>query len=316
MTSALPEDRWLPAAERPTLAAARTHSAVHWRAPSPGRVLLYIVLIGGAAMAVAPFIYMLMTSLKSYGSVITNNLWPWPPFGGEALQWQNYPQAIQAVGWDSQWGTWLLLRYLANSLIVCGAVMLGVQATSILAAYALARLDLPGQNIIFMLILAVIMVPEDLTLVPKVVMMFNLKWYNTYFALIVPFTVSVFGIFLLRQSFLQIPRDLYEAAVLDGMGHLRFLWSIVLPLSRPALITLALMTFIGSWDSFKWPLLVTRDSSMRVLAVGLQQFMLGEGKEVEQLMAFATLVTAPIVVFYFFTQKYFREAITTSGLKG
>jgi ABC-type glycerol-3-phosphate transport system permease component len=286
------------------------------RAPSIGRVLLYLVLIGGAFLALAPFIYMLLTSLKSYGSVITNNLWPWPPFGPEPLQWQNYPQAVQAVGWDAQWGTWLLVRYLANSLIVCAAVVLGVQVTSVLAAYALARLELPGSNAIFLLILAAIMVPEDLTLVPKVVMMFNLRWYNTYLALIVPFTVSVFGIFLLRQSFRQLPRELYEAAVLDGMGHLRFLWSIVLPLSRPALITLALMTFISAWDSFKWPLLVTRDSSMRVLAVGLQQFMLGEGKEVEQLMAFATLVIAPIVVFYFLAQKYFREAITTTGLKG
>lgn len=319
MTSAVPGERWRPADDRPTIATARVKTAAahrrRWRAPSVGRVLLYVVLIGGALMAVAPFIYMLLTSLKSYGSVIANTLWPWPPFGREALQWQNYPLAIQAVGWDSQWGTWLLVRYLANSLIVGGATVVGVLTTSVLAAYALARLNLPGSNAIFVLILTVIMVPEDLTLVPKVVMMFNLHWYNTYSALIVPFMVSVFGIFLLRQSFLQFPRELEEAAALDGMGHLRFLWSIVLPLSRPALITLALMTFIDSWDSFKWPLLVTRDSGMRVLAVGLQQFMLGEGKAVEQLMAFATVVIAPIVVFYFLAQKYFREAITTTGLK-
>jgi multiple sugar transport system permease protein len=287
-----------------------------FKLPSLGKLLLYAVLIGGALISVGPFIYMLMTSLKTYGSVIANNLWPWVPLGGEALQWGNYPQAIETVGWDSQWGTFLFVRYLANSLIVTAGIMLGVLTTSVLAAYALARLTIPGKNVIFLLILAGVMVPEDLTLVPKVVMMFNLKWYNTYFALIIPFTVSVFGIFLLRQFFMQIPRDLYEAAVLDGMGHLRFLWSIVLPLSRPALITLALMTFIWSWDSFKWPLLVTRDTNMRVLAVGLQQFMLGEGKEVQLLMAFSALVVAPVVVFYFLAQKYFREGIITSGLKG
>jgi multiple sugar transport system permease protein len=160
------------------------------------------------------------------------------------------------------------------------------------------------------------MVPEDLTTVPKVVMMFNLQWYNSYAALIVPFTVSVFGIFLLRQFFMQIPRELYEAAVLDGVGHIGFLFRVVLPLSRPILMALGLLTFVWSWDNFKWPLLVTRDSSMRVMAVGLQQFMIGEGKEVQLLMAFATLVAGPVIVLYFITQKYFKEGILTTGLKG
>ena len=113
--------------------------------------------------------------------------------------------------------------------------------------------------------LITMMMPEDLTLVPKLVMMFNLRWYNTYLALIVPSLVSVFSIFLLRQFFMQIPRDLFEAALIDGMGHLRFLVSVVVPLSKPALLTVGLLNFIWAWDAFKWPLLVTRDSSMRVL---------------------------------------------------
>src|SRR5205823_5405844 len=188
----------------------------------------------------------------------------------------------------------------------------GALATSVLAAYALARLDLPGKNVLFLLILAVVMVPEDLTLVPKVVMMFNLHWYNTYPALIIPFTVSVFGIFLLRQFFLQIPRDLYDAARIDGAGHFRYLRSVVIPVSYPAVITIALFTFIYAWDEFKWPLLVTRDSSMRVLGVGLQQFMSGEGGTNSQLMmALATIVVVPVLAFYFLTQKHFAEAIIT-----
>ena len=281
------------------------------------RLGLYIVLWLGALASLLPFVYMLMTSVKGYGSVVNNTLWPWPPFGVESPQVQNYAAAIQAVGLDRQTGTPLLVRYLANSIVVSTGIVLGSLVTSVLAAYALAKLNVPGKNLLFLFVLAVIMVPEDATLVPKVVMMYNLHWYNTYWALIVPFTVNVFGIFLLRQWFLQIPRDLFEAAVMDGMGHIRYLISIVLPLSKPALLTVALLSFIWSWDSFKWPLLVTRDSNMRVLGVGLQQFKAGEGgSNVQLLMAFATLVVVPVVCFYFLAQKQFREAVTMTGIKG
>lgn len=294
-----------------TQARART-APVSWL-----RVLLYAILIAGALASVLPFIYMLMTSLKSYGSLITGSLWPWPPFGAEPPAWENYPAAVRAVGQDRQWGIPLFFRYFANSAIVSTVELLGVLATSILAAYPLAQMRLPGKNIIFFLILATIMIPNDLTLVPKVVMMFNLKWYNTYLALTIPFMASVFGIFLLRQFFLQIPKDLYEAAVIDGAGHLRYLWSVVIPLSKPAIVTIALLQFIAAWDNFKCPLLVTRDPSMRVLAVGLQQFMVGEGgTNTHLLMAFATVVIVPVIIFYFFTQKHFREGIVTTGIKG
>jgi ABC-type glycerol-3-phosphate transport system permease component len=300
--------------------ATATHAAPSSAARpalSPVRVLIYAVLIVGALAAVLPFVYMVMTSLKTIGSIIANNFWPWPPFGSEPLQWANYPQAIRTTGWDAQWGVFLAVRYFANSLIVTAAVTLGVLFTSITAAYALAQMNLPGKNLLFLALLATIMIPNDLTLVPKVVMMFQLGWYNTYLALTVPFMASVFGIFLLRQFFLQIPRDLFEAAVIDGAGHLRYLLSVVVPLSRPAIVTIALFQFIWEWDSFKWPLLVTRDSNMRVLAVGLQQFMIGEGgSQTQLLMAGATLVIAPVVVFYFFTQRYFREGIVTTGIKG
>ena len=209
------------------------------------------------------------------------------------------------------------MRYFANSTIVALATLTGVLFTSSLAAYAFARMEVPGKNALFVLVLATIMVPSDLVLVPKVVMMFQLGWYNTYLALVVPFMVSVFGIFLLRQFFLQIPRELFDAALIDGAGHARFLRSIALPISYPAVVTLALFTFVWSWDEFKWPLLVTRDSSMRVLGVGLQQFMAGEGGNSAQLlMALATLVVVPILGFYFLTQKYFADAIITTGIKG
>ena len=278
--------------------------------------LIYAILVIGACLSLGPFIFMIMTSLKSYGSLINNNFWPWPPLGTEALQWQNYPRAIVEVGWDSQWGTWLFFRYAANSILVAGAVVCGVLLTSSLAAYAFAQIDLPGKNVLFLFVLATIMVPSDLVLVPKVVLMYELGWYNTYAALIVPFLDSVFGIFLLRQFFQQVPRDLFDAAMLDGAGHVRYLRSVMLPLSSPAVITLALFTFIWSWDEFKWPLLVTRDSNMRVLGVGLQQFMAGEGgNSAHLLMALATIVVIPVLAFYVVTQKHFTEAIITSGIK-
>ncbi len=298
------------------------------------RALIYAVLILGALASVLPFVYMLMTSVKTYGSATTNNFWPWFPLGDEALQWNNFAETIQTSGRDPELRDWcvqffgwagvpcanfdyLFIRYFANSVFTTLAIVAGAVITSILAAYALTHINLPGRNLIFLLILATIMVPNDLTLVPKVVMMFNLKWYNTYLALTVPFMASVFGIFLIRQFFMQIPRDLFDAARMDGAGHLRYLFTIVIPLSKPAIVTTALLNFIWAWDNFKWPLLVTRDSNMRVLAVGLQQFLVSEGgTKVQLMMAFAAMVVVPVVIFYFFTQKYFTEGVITTGIKG
>lgn len=284
---------------------------------SVGGLFVQAVIVIAAILAVVPFLYMVSTAFKTYADVINHVLWPWPPFGSEAPQIGNFPEAITTVGNDTQWKIPLFWRYLANSVIVTGSIVVGTLVTSTLAAYALGRMELPGKQFLFVIVLITMMMPEDLTLVPKLVMMFNIGWYNTYFALIVPSLVSVFSIFLLRQFFMQIPKDLFEAAMLDGMGHLRFMVSIVVPLSKPALLTVGLLNFIWAWDSFKWPLLVTRESSMRVLAVGLQQFMQGEGgSKVQLLMAFASMVIIPVLILYFVTQKQFREGILNAGLKG
>ena len=284
---------------------------------SVGRIVIYVVLILGAIVSLLPFLFMISTAFKSYGSVINNVIWPWPPLGTEPPQTGNFLEAMQDTGWDRAWGTWLFIRYIANSVIVAGVTVTGVLVTATLAAYALAQMNVPGKNAIFVLILASIMVPSDLTLVPKVVLMFSLGWYNTYLALTVPFLSSVFAIFLLRQFFLQVPKDLFDAALIDGSSRIRYLVSIVLPLSKPAVMTIGLLQFIWSWDSFQWPLLVTRDSNMRVVAVGLQQFMAQEGGTSTQLlMAFASIVVVPILVLYFLTQRYFQQGFITSGIKG
>jgi ABC-type glycerol-3-phosphate transport system permease component len=287
-------------------------------------VVMYTILTIGAILSVVPFIYMLMTSLKTYGSLISNNFWPWAPFGNEPLQWGNYAEAVQTIGWDKSWGMFLVFRYALNSIIVAGGTVGGVLITSVLAAYAFAQMKFPGKNVLFILLLTTVMLPSDLTIVPKAVMMYQLHnpfgpgpWYNTYLALIVPFLSSVFGIFLLRQFFMQIPKELFDAAVIDGAGHVRYLFTIVIPLSRPAVVSVALINFIWAWDSFKWPLLVTRDNSMRVLAVGLQQFLIGEGgTKTHLMMAFSAIVIIPVIVGYLFMQKYFTEGIATTGIKG
>lgn len=282
-----------------------------------GRIFIYSILIIGSILSVIPFIYMLLGSVKGYGSIINNNFWPWWPLGNEPLQWGNFSEAIRNVGVDRAWGIPMFFRYLINSLIVTSVTVTGTLLTSIMAAYAFSYIKLPGKSIVFILILATLMIPNDLTLVPKLVMIYNLKWYNTYMALTIPFMASVFGIFLLRQFFMQIPKELYDAAVIDGAGHIRYLVTIVVPLAKPAVITVALLNFIWTWDSFKWPLLVTRDSNMRVLAVGLQQYMASEGgTKTHLMMAFASMVVIPVLVFYFFTQKYFTEGIARTGIKG
>jgi multiple sugar transport system permease protein len=287
------------------------YKRVNWR-----RVFTYTVLVVGAVVSIIPFIYMLLTSLKSYGDVVNNNFWPWFPFGEHPFLFQNYPDAIKEIGFDKQWGVALVVRYFLNSLIVAFFIVGGTLLTSIMAAYSFAYIKVPGKSFLFLIVLTTIMIPNDLTLVPKVVMMFSWKWYNTYAALTVPFLVSVFGIFLLRQFFLQIPKELFDAALIDGAGHLRYLFSVVVPLAKPAIITVALLNFIWAWDSFKWPLLVTRDSNMRVVAVGLQQFFGEGGSQSQLLMAFAAMVIVPVLIFYFFTQKYFTEGIARTGIKG
>jgi ABC-type glycerol-3-phosphate transport system permease component len=305
------------AVDQPTVSRATTR-------PSWTNIAVYAILTVGAVISVIPFIYMLMTSVKTYGSLIANNFWPWAPFGSEPLQWSNYAEAVRAVGWDKSWGMFLVFRYTLNSLIVAGGTVGGVLITSILAAYAFAQMKFPGKNVLFILLLATVMLPSDLTIVPKAVMMYQFhnpfgpgSWYNSYLALVVPFLASVFGIFLLRQFFMQIPKDLFDAALIDGCGHPRYLFTIVVPLSQPAVVSVALINFIWAWDSFKWPLLVTRDNNMRVLAVGLQQFLIGEGgTKTHLMMAFSSIVIIPVIIGYLFTQKYFTEGIATTGIKG
>lgn len=184
-----------------------------------------------------------------------------------------------------------------------------------MAAYAFAIMKFPGKNLIFALFLGTMMIPGEVLLVPNFITISKLGWIDTYYALIVPWIVSVFAIFLMRQHFLTLPSELKDAALIDGCSHFRYLWTIVAPLSKPTIITSALLKFVGSWNAFLWVLIVTNKDKFRTLPVGLQTFSTDVGTVYNQLMAAATFSILPIVVLFLFTQKYFIRGIARTGLK-
>ena len=281
--------------------------------------LIYLVLIVVGIISVIPFIWMLLTSIKDYGDVMSLRFWPWPPLGNSTPRSDNFAEAIRLIGVDRDTGLPMFFRHVLNTLLVTGIVVASSVATSVLAAYAFAQLQFPAKDVLFILVLATFMIPEELVLVPRAVMMNKnyLNWYNTIPAMVAPFLADAFGIFLIRQFFLQVPRELYDAARIDGAGHLRYLAMIMVPLAKPAIVTLALLEFIWTWNEFRWIQLVTASSNMRTVSVGLVGFLQTDGGSQTQLaMAVAVMVVLPIIILYLFTQRYFTEGITTTGLKG
>lgn len=278
----------------------------------PGRAFIYLFLIIGASIALFPFIWMVLTSLKTQTEVARGAFWP------EQFRWYNYLEAWSEAEWGPYFdhsGRWIP-GYFLNTLFIAACTVAANLFTNVLAAYAFARIRFPGKNVVFFAFLATMMIPGEVTIIPNFLLVSNLGWVNTYLGLIVPWTASVFYIFLLRQFFMGIPNELYDAALIDGSGHLRFLIQIVLPLSKAALVTVVLLSFIGSWNSFLWPLIVARDVALYPIQVGLRSFITEMGNEVHLMMAAATFVIVPVLVLYFFTQKQFTEGIATTGLKG
>jgi len=300
------------------LAEARRRSAPRG-ALNQVNALIYLVLIVVGIISVIPFIWMLLTSIKDYGDVMSLRFWPWPPLGNSTPRFDNFAEAIRLIGVDRDTGLPMFFRHVLNTLLVTGIVVASSVATSVLAAYAFAQLQFPAKDVLFILVLATFMIPEELVLVPRAVMMNKnyLNWYNTIPAMVAPFLADAFGIFLIRQFFLQVPRELYDAARIDGAGHLRYLGMIMVPLAKPAIVTLALLEFIWTWNEFRWIQLVTASSNMRTVSVGLVGFLQTDGGSQTQLaMAVAVMVVLPIIILYLFTQRYFTEGITTTGLKG
>ncbi len=273
------------------------------------KVFIYSFLVLGAVSMVLPFAWMLSTSLKSFASVFI--------FDITKIQWVPSP-----VYWGNYLDVWKVVpfaRFYINSFFVCAAVTVAQVGTSALAAYSFSRLKFPGREKIFFSYLATMMIPGSVTLIPVFVLMRIFGWVDTYKALIIPAAFSAYGTFMLRQFFMTIPRDLEDAAKIDGCNYPQIFMRVILPLSKTALATLTVFVALGNWVSFMWPLLVTNSIEKRTLPVGLAYFQ--EMYQYAQpdwglLMAGSLITMIPVMIIFLFSQKFFVEGIKLTGMKG
>ncbi|MCY0877677.1 MAG: carbohydrate ABC transporter permease [Firmicutes bacterium] len=251
-----------------------------------------------------PFYWVIVTSLNSPNQVLQ-----FPPLFLPHWQWVNYVQAWTAAPW---------LRYFANTLFIAGLTTLMVLVTSLLAGFAFGMMEFPAKQVLFAGFLAIMMIPTTVLLIPDYILLRDIHWLNTYWAQIVPFGASVFGIFLLRQFFLSFPREILEAAQLDGASQARFLWQIAMPMAKPALITIALYVFIGSWNAFLWPYIMTSSPSVQPIEVGLATFLGTNGTDWTGLSAAVVFTTLPVMVLFLVAQRQFLAGAyaATGGVKG
>jgi multiple sugar transport system permease protein len=275
------------------------------------KLFTHVVLIAVGMLVAYPFYYMVSTGLKEFFESITS-----PPtlFPTQGLHFENY---LEAWG-KAPWG-----RYFANTVLIAGVNTLGELITAVLAAYAFAQMDFKGKAAAFTLLLATYMMPGEATLIPNFVIMTRLFRPNDadhvvqgYLVQMLPFLASAFSIFLLRQQFLAVPKELRDAAVIDGAGHLRFLWSVVLPISIPALVTVAIVSFYGSWNSFQWPLIMTSRPDIQPIQVGFNAFRDTARSQYHLLMAASSFVVAPIVLLYLVGQRYLVQGVARTGIRG
>ena len=270
---------------------------------SLGRGLLYILLILGGLVMIVPFAWMISTSLKSGQYVLSM-----PP--------QLIPNPATLDSYRRIFELYPIGRMLFNSLFVAGLVTIGQLVTCSMAAYAFARLKFRGHNLVFLLYLATLMVPFQVTITPLFIMMRIFGWINTYQGLILPGVFSAFGTFMLRQAFMTIPTEYEEAAYMDGASPLTIFLKIILPLSKPALATLSVFAFMGSWNSFMWPLFIVREETLMTLPVGLATLQGRWLTEWNLVMAGAVITVLPMLLLYLFAQKYLVQGYVMSGLKG
>ncbi len=251
-----------------------------------------------------PFYWVVVTSLNSANQVLQ-----FPPVFLPHWQWVNYVQAWSEAPW---------LRYFANTIFIAGLTTLIVLITSLLAGFAFGMLTFPGKELLFGGFLAIMMIPQTVLLIPDYILLRDIHWLNTYWAQIIPWGASVFGIFLLRQFFLSFPRELLEAAELDGASQSRFLWQIAIPMAKPALITIGLYVFLGSWNSFLWPYIMTSSPSVQPIEVGLATFLGTNGTDWTGLSAAVVFTTLPVMILFLIAQKQFLAGAYASsgGIKG
>lgn len=266
-------------------------------------LIYHIILILGAIVMVMPFLWMITTSLKT----LPESMRVPPTLLPTEWKFENYASVFNKIDF---------IRYYMNTIWMTVGRTIGQLVLCSLAAYGFARLRFPGKEIIFLGILSVLMVPSQVVMIPSFVLMRELGWIDTFYALIVPGIFSAFGTFLLRQFFMSLPKDLDEAAKIDGASLFGIYWRIYLPLSKAALVSLAIFTMLASWNDLLWPLIMTNSEEMRVLTIGISSFQGQYATDYTLLMAGALMATAPMIILFIFFQRYFIEGIALSGIKG
>lgn len=261
----------------------------------------HALLIAGAAIVVVPFLWMITTSLQSRAETYTNtSVLP------TSWHWENYVRAWEAAPFG---------QYYLNSIVMAVGIVSGHLVLDALAAYAFARLRFPFRNALFVVLLAALLVPTFVTIIPAYSIVANLGWIDTYAGLIVPRFADVFGIVLLRQFFLSVPQELEDAARIDGCSRIGTFFRIIVPLSRPAFATLAIFSFLFAWNDFLWPLLVTNTDEVRTIQIGLSSFVGRYGTSWNYLMAGTLTATIPSILVFLCFQRALVRGIATSGLK-
>lgn len=269
------------------------------------KTIVYILLVLGAIIFMLPFYITLSMAFKSQNEIATTSMWAFP----KHLIVQNFKEV-----WTNENVSFLLFTY--NTLFITVIATIGVTASSAVVAYAFARLDFAGRDRLFLVLLATMMLPGVVTMIPTYVMFAKVHWINTFLPLTVPaFFGSAFFIFLLRQFFMGIPRELDEAAVLDGAGHWTIFRRIIVPNSGAALATVSMFTFMGTWRDFMGPLLYLNDPDKQTLEVGLRTFAALRAEKWHLLMAASVIVVIPLIIIFFVGQRYFVKGIVMTGGK-
>jgi multiple sugar transport system permease protein len=274
------------------------------------RLFTHVVLILVGGVIAYPFYYMVSTGVKGFFESIAVP----PTVVPTEIHLENYIEAWNKAPWG---------RYFANTVLIAAVNTVGELITAVLAAYAFALMSFKGKSVLFTVLLATYMMPAEATLIPNFVIMTRLFRPNDldhvvqgYLVQMLPFLAAAFSIFLLRQQFLSVPKELRDAAVIDGAGHVRFLWSVVLPISVPALVTVAIISFYGSWNAFQWPLIMTSRPDIQPLQVGLNAFRELARSQYHLLMAASSFTVAPIVLLYLVGQRYLVQGVARTGIRG
>ncbi len=269
------------------------------------KIAVTVALIACGVLMLMPFGWMISASLKKPIDVFSFPI-RWIP---RDIQWQNYKTV-----WLNEYYPFYL--FYINSLKVAALSIFGTLLVSSTSAYAFARISFPGRNAIFLMYLATLMIPQHITLVPRFILFQWLDIYNTHWALILPSVFNVLGIFLLRQFFIGIPKELSEAAYMDGAGHFKIFYKVILPLSKPGFVSLTILSFVWNWNNYLDPLIFLNDKMLYTIPVGLQALLDNEGTQYNLVMAGATCAVLPLMIVFLLFQKYFIQGIASSGLKG